>query len=203
MIRIQSRANLDEAVALDAVREHYGLDGTLSPLPGERDRNFLLEGEGGVRYVVKVSSPDEAHEILEFENRMIERLAGETNGLVPGLVAARSGQTLIEHVDPSGATHRIRIIEFLPGTLLANVSPRSEALMVDIGRRMAELDSALGAVPEHPPARIDFDWGAGTRRQRHGARPRSARGGAEDPDRANPRCVPGQGTPSSSASALR
>ena len=161
MIRIQSRANLDEAVALDAVREHYGLDGTLSPLPGERDRNFLLEGEGGVRYVVKVSSPDEAHEILEFENRMIERLAGETNGLVPGLVAARSGQTLIEHVDPSGATHRIRIIEFLPGTLLANVSPRSEALMVDIGRRMAELDSALGAVPEHPPARIDFGWALG------------------------------------------
>lgn len=161
MIRIHSRANLDETVALDAVREHYGLDGTLSPLPGERDLNFLLEIEGGVRCVVKVSSPDEAQEILEFENRMIERLAGETNGLVPGLVAARSGQTLIEHKDPAGATHRIRIIEFLPGTLLANIRPRSEALMVDIGRRMAELDSALGAVPDHPPARVNFDWALG------------------------------------------
>ena len=161
MIRIQSRPDLDEAVALDAVREHYGLDGTLTPLSGERDRNFLLEVDGGVRYIVKVSSPDEPQPILEFENRMIERLAADTNSLVPGLVAARSGETLIEHEDPAGATHRVRIMEFLPGMLLATVSPRSEALMVDIGRCMADLDSALGAVPEHPPARVDFHWALG------------------------------------------
>ena len=161
MIRIQSRPDLDEAVALDALREHYGLDGTLTPLPGERDRNFLLEVDSGVRYIVKVSSPDEPQPILEFENRVIERLAADTNGLVPGLVATRSGETLIEHEDPAGATHRIRIIEFLPGRLLATVRPRSEALMVDIGRRVADLDSALGAVPEHPPARVDFHWALG------------------------------------------
>ncbi len=161
MIRIHSRPDLDEAVALDAVREHYGLDGTLTPLSGERDRNFLLEVDGGVRYIVKVSSPDEPQPILEFENRMIERLAADTNILVPGLVAARSGETLIEHEDPTGTTHRVRIMEFLPGMLLANVSPRSEALMVDIGRCMADLDSALGAVPEHPPARVDFHWALG------------------------------------------
>lgn len=161
MIRIHSRPDLDEAVALDAVREHYGLDGTLTPLPGERDRNFLLEVDSGVRYVVKVSSPDEPQAILEFENRMIERLTADTNGLVPGLVAARSGATLVEHVDPAGARHRIRILHFLPGTLLATVRPRSEALLVDIGRRMADLDSALGALPDHPPARVDFDWALG------------------------------------------
>ena len=154
MIRIQSRPQLDEAVALDAVREHYGLDGKLTQLPGERDRNFLLEVDGGVRYVVKVSSPDEPQPLLEFENRMIERLAGDTNGLVPGLVVARSGAALVEHVDPVGATHRMRMFHFLPGRLLATVRPRSEALMVDIGRRMADLDSALGAVPDHPPARL-------------------------------------------------
>jgi 4-aminobutyrate aminotransferase-like enzyme/Ser/Thr protein kinase RdoA (MazF antagonist) len=156
MIQVHSQAIIDESVALEAVRDHYGLDGTLTPLPGERDRNFMLEAEDGVRYVVKVSSPDEPQEILEFENRMIERLAGETKGLVPGLVAARSGETLIEQDDPAGATHRIRVIEFLPGRLLATVTPRSEALMVDMGQRMGELDSALGAVPEHPPARVNF-----------------------------------------------
>ena len=161
MIRNQRRPDIDESVALDAVREHYGLDGTLTPLPGYRDRNFLLEADGGVRYVVKVSSPDEPQPILEFENRMIERLAEDTNGLVPGLVAARSGSTLVEHVDPAGSTHRMRILHFLPGSLLATVRPRSEALMVDLGRRMAELDSALGAIPDHPPARDDLDWALG------------------------------------------
>ena len=161
MIRIHSRPDLDEAVALEAVREHYGLDGTLTPLPGYRDRNFLLEVEGGVRYVVKVSCPDQPQTILEFENRMIERLAEDTNGLVPGLVAARSGSTLVEHVDPAGSTHRLRILHFLPGTVLATVRPRSKALMLDIGRRMADLASALGAIPDHPPARIDLDWALG------------------------------------------
>ena len=161
MIRIQNRPDLDAAVALDAVREHYGFDGILTPLPGERDCNFLLEADGGARYVVKVSSPDEPQAILEFENRMIDRLNGDTNGLVPGLVAARSGATLVEHQDSAGATQRLRMLDFLPGTLLATVRPRSESLLVDLGRRMGELDSALGAVPDHPPARIDFDWALG------------------------------------------
>ncbi len=180
MIRTQSRPDLDEAVARDAVSEHYGLDGTLTPLPGERDHNFLLDVDSGARYIVKVSSPDEPQPILEFENRMIERLAADTNGLVPGLVAARSGETLIEHEDPAGATHRVRILEFLPGRLLATVSPRSEALMADIGRRMAELGSALGAVPSTPrPASTSIgrwdtpekSWSAGSLSSRASRKP--------------------------------
>jgi len=161
MIRIQNRPEIDEAAALRAVREHYGLDGVLTPLPGERDRNFLLETEAGVRYVVKVSSPDEPQPILDFENRMIERLNADTNGLVPAIVHARSGVALVEHQEAEGETYRIRLLEHLPGTVLATVRPRSNALLRDLGRRLGELDSALGAVPDHPPARVDFDWALG------------------------------------------
>ena len=71
MIRIQNRPDLDAAEALAAVNEHYGLGGTLSPLPGERDCNFLLTDSDGSRYVVKVSSPEEPQPILEFETDMI------------------------------------------------------------------------------------------------------------------------------------
>ena len=59
MIRTQERPDIGPGEAAEAVRAHYGLEGRLSPLPGERDRNFLLEGPDGRRWVVKVTSPEE------------------------------------------------------------------------------------------------------------------------------------------------
>ncbi len=161
MIRIQSRPDLDAREALDAVRELYGLEGTLRPLPGERDRNFLLETDDGERLVLKVSSPEEPQPILEFETEMIDRLSRDTEGLVPGVVRSTSGATLVEHTDASGTVHRIRVVRYLPGVLLADVRPRTPELLEDLGRKLARLDSALGAVPDHPPARVDFDWALG------------------------------------------
>lgn len=151
MIRIQNRPRIDAEGALAAVREHYGLDGTLVPLPGERDRNFLLDAPDGARYVVKVSSPEEPQAILEFETEMIARVSRETHGLV----RSSAGGLLVEHTDDKDTTHRFRVVDYLPGTLLAHVNPRSADLLEDLGRRLAELDSALGALPDHPPARVD------------------------------------------------
>jgi 4-aminobutyrate aminotransferase-like enzyme/Ser/Thr protein kinase RdoA (MazF antagonist) len=161
MIRIQDLPNIDEAEALAAVRKHYALEGTLSPLSGDRDRNFLVETAEGERYVVKATSPDEPQDILDFETRMMGGLSRETDGLVPGLVPAMDGSHQVEHTGADGTVHRIRVFEFLPGSTLAVANPRSLDLLEDLGRRLAVLDSALGAVPDHPPARVGFDWALG------------------------------------------
>jgi len=161
MINVQNRPELDPEEALEAVREAYGLDGSLTELPGERDRNYLLRTAGGDRYVVKASSPDEPDEILEIENDLVSHAAERTDGLVPGIVPARSGEQMVSHADTEGRTHRIRIVEYRDGGLLADVRPRSPELLTDLGRRLADLDSALGAYPDHPPARVDFDWALG------------------------------------------
>ncbi|MEX2465942.1 MAG: aminotransferase class III-fold pyridoxal phosphate-dependent enzyme [Gemmatimonadota bacterium] len=162
MIRIQRRTEIGLQEALEAVRSLFDLDGTLTVLPGERDQNFLLTAEDGERYVVKISSPDEPDPILRFETEMLVTLSAETEGLVPGVRAATSGAHLSEFEDVEGNTHRIRIVDFLPGTLLANARPRSERLLYDFGKRVAELDSALGGYPDHPPARFNFDWALGS-----------------------------------------
>jgi 4-aminobutyrate aminotransferase-like enzyme/Ser/Thr protein kinase RdoA (MazF antagonist) len=161
MIRIHSRPELEPAEALAAVRDHFDLDGSINLLPGERDRNFLLETPDGVRYVVKAASPDEPDELLRIETSILLHLVERTEGLVPGVVRARSGDTVVSHTDAEGRTHRIRIVEYLPGGLLADVRPRSRGLLTDLGHRMAELVSALGSYPDHPPARVDFDWALG------------------------------------------
>jgi len=161
MIKIQSRPEIGAPDVLVAMREHYALDGSLEPLPGDRDRNFLLTTAEGARYVVKVSSPDEVDEILEIEADLMAHLARSTEGFAPGVVSSTTGRRIVKHTDGLDRTHRIRVVEYLEGGLLANVRPRTSELLYDLGRRLAELDSALGAYPDHPPARTDLDWALG------------------------------------------
>lgn len=161
MIQIQSRPEIDAPDVLEGIREHYALDGALTPLPGDRDRNFLLTTDEGERYVVKVSSPDEVDEILEIEADLMEHLARSTDGFAPGVVRSAEGDRIVKLTDRRGREHRMRIVDYLEGGVLADVRPRSESLLYDVGRRLAELDSALGAYPHHPPARTGLDWALG------------------------------------------
>ncbi len=161
MIRIQSRPDVSPDIVLAAIRQTYGLDGALEALPGERDLNFLLEGAEGRRWVVKVSSPDEPDEILEIETDLMRHVARITPGYSPNVVETSRGDRLGRYEDSSGALHRIRVVEYLEGAVLASVRPRSSPLLEELGARVADLVSALGAYPDHPPARIDFDWALG------------------------------------------
>ena len=161
MTYLQEPPKLSESEVSNSVQEYYGLEGTLHPLPGDRDQNFLLESPGGQKHVVKVSSLDEVQEIIEFETEMITRLSNDTNGLIPSVIPAISGTSLVTHENKQGHHYRLRILEFLPGILLAEVNPRSDALLLNLGERMAELGSVLGAYPDHPPPRINFEWALG------------------------------------------
>lgn len=160
MIKIHDRPELSAAETLAVVEEHFGLNGELTALAGERDLNFRLDTPGGNRYVVKVSSPDEPDEILEIEVDLMRHVARTTEGFSPAPIATKNGDYLVKHASESGET-RIRVVEYLEGGLLASVRPRTDALLYDLGNRVAQLASALGAYPDHPPARIDFDWALG------------------------------------------
>lgn len=161
MIKIQNRPDIELPDVLQGVREHYGMDGELTPLPGDRDRNFLFVGAEGDRWVVKVSTPDESDEILEIEADLVEHLHRTTDGFAPSLRRSTDDRRIVKHTDARGREHRFRIVEYLEGGLLADARPRSLELLHDLGERLAQLDSALGAYPDHPPARMDLDWALG------------------------------------------
>ncbi len=161
MINIQSHPDLAPDAVRDALREQYGIDGTLTQLPGERDLNFLVNVLDGTKVVAKVSTPDETDEILEIEADLIRHLARSTDGFAANVIKSTDGSSIVKHTGPDGQLHRLRVVEYLEGDLLADVRPRSLSLLYDLGRRMADLDSALGAYPDHPPARIDFEWALG------------------------------------------
>ncbi len=161
MIKIQNRPDIAEADVLQGVREHYGMEGRLTPLPGDRDLNFLFESAEGERWVVKVSTPDESDEILEIEADLVEHLHRATDGFAPTVLRSTDDRRIVKHTDGRGQEHRLRVVQYLEGGLLAEARPRSLDLLHDLGVRLAQLDSALGAYPDHPPARMDLDWALG------------------------------------------
>lgn len=161
MINIQNLPDLGPADALAVVRQHYGLDGTLAQLPGERDRNFLLAAEDGRRYVVKASSPDESDQILSIEVDLMMHLARSTEVFSPKVIPTLDGEYVVKRSDAEGREHYLRVVEYLEGELLADVRPRSAELLFNLGLRVAHLSNALGSYPDHPPARIDLEWALG------------------------------------------
>ncbi len=159
MINIQSRPEVSPASVAEALREHFGLEGELSPLAGERDSNFRVDAADGTRYVAKVSSTAESEELLEIEADLMRHVSGIT-GFSPAPIASTSGKHIV-HVRGEDGPLPLRLVEYLDGTLMASVRPRSEGLLYDLGARVADLVSALGAYPDHPPARVDFEWALG------------------------------------------
>lgn len=153
------------------LKRRYGFEGDFSELPGDRDRNFLFRSRNGAKFVAKISFPAEPRSILRFEAKMVALLGKETDGLVPPIVPALDGALLVDGtglvarsggpVSADGGSPCLRLIEHVEGTLLASISPRPVSLLGDLGGKVARLTSALGAVPDHPPARKEFGWALG------------------------------------------
>ncbi len=163
MIRTQQRPDIDAATVEAALARGFDLRGTLSPLPGERDANFLVETRSGERWVAKVSSTDEPEAQLAFECRILAWLAGHDDAPVQAVRTTVLGEPVLHWPSDGGAPWRIRVHGYLPGRVLADVRPRFAATLEDVGRRAAALALRLAAYMEahpdgEPPTRDGFVW---------------------------------------------
>ena len=53
--------------AVSLVSEFFGIDGTAKELPGERDRNFLIQNSKGQRFVLKIFNQCEKMETVDLQ----------------------------------------------------------------------------------------------------------------------------------------
>lgn len=144
----------DERLAAVAA-EHFGLEGTITPLASERDQNARIE-TGGRSYVLKIAHTDEDPDQLRMQNAAMDHLAAtEARGL-PQVVPTLSGDAMARiHVD--GRDHLVRVVTWLDGDLLSQ-TPRSLAQLHDLGAFMGDLTHRLQGFG-HPSAfRPDFVW---------------------------------------------
>jgi 4-aminobutyrate aminotransferase-like enzyme/Ser/Thr protein kinase RdoA (MazF antagonist) len=149
---------VDVEAARSLARERYGVEGEVTVLPSDRDRNFLVEDREGPGLVLKVSNALEDRDFLEFQVELLERLQeADLPFRVPRPVAARDGRPLGELRTEGGHTHLVRAVDWIPGRLLARVRPRTDALLEQTGAMLGALDRALAGW-DPPAARRELQW---------------------------------------------
>jgi Ser/Thr protein kinase RdoA (MazF antagonist) len=142
----------DEASQL--AERFFGVSGGAQSLKGERDQNFLIDGDQG-KFVLKVTNPAEDRSVTDFHTRALLYVAETDPSLsVPRILPARSGGYEAELND--GDARILRLFSFLPGVMAATM-PSSRELRTGIGHALARFDLALKDF-SHPAADYELSW---------------------------------------------
>jgi 4-aminobutyrate aminotransferase-like enzyme/Ser/Thr protein kinase RdoA (MazF antagonist) len=144
------------AEAERVAREVYGLAVRATSLSGERDANFLLTTADARSFTLKlidtIAEPEGAHCQIEVL-RHLE--AHDATLPVPRVFATPEGSetgTVIR----SGCKFATCLLAYLPGRMLADVSP-APPLLHDLGRMLARIDRALQGF-FHPALAQPIAW---------------------------------------------
>ena len=151
MSLLRHAPRFEAAGAAELARELYAVDAYATPLPSERDQNFLLITTEDERFILKIANAIESVDMLEAQNAAMAHV--EAVGVSPRVLATSDGRQIVR--SPSG--HLVRLLSWLPGTPLGSFHARSDALLDDLGRKLGRLSRALGDF-DHPAIHREFHW---------------------------------------------
>ena len=145
------------ANASEILATHWGIHGILRPLPGERERNFHVYTADGREFVLKVASPLEDAGAIDLQVAALAHIADKLpSAPVPRLVPSTEGSRVVHQVI-GGEVHAARLLTWLPGQPMAEVSPHSPALLRAVGGSLGAVTGGLASF-EHPAARRGLKW---------------------------------------------
>src|SRR5574340_542011 len=148
---LQHAPRLDRTEAAALARARFGLVASATPLPSERDQNFLLSTGAGDRYVLKIANAAESREFIDAHVAALTHPTTRTD-LCPRIVPSLSGVPIVE-----AAGHLVRLVTWIAGRPLAEVRWHSPDLLENLGARLGELGRALESF-DHPATHRDFYW---------------------------------------------
>lgn len=131
---------------LEIAETLFGIRGTAQQLPSERDQNFLLTDDSDRKFVLKIANASESHSFLEAQNAVLDYLSERVPFCqrVIGRIAEFEGRL-------------VRLVSYLPGVPLAEISPHTPGLLQDLGQKLGQLSRALANF-DHPAVHRDFHW---------------------------------------------
>ena len=156
--RDPDRPQFSEAEVLEILEQLYGLKGTVQELPSERDQNFRVDATSDEYYVLKISATSESVQVLELQNHAMNHLSQHLPvGSSPCPVKSKSGRE-IEHITAStGSSHAVRLVTYLPGVLLARVTPHTSDFLFSLGQFMGQISTAMESFSDASAER-SFYW---------------------------------------------
>ncbi|WP_299076954.1 aminotransferase class III-fold pyridoxal phosphate-dependent enzyme [uncultured Ruegeria sp.] len=144
---------------VNALRTHWGLEVKLSRLDGEYDLNFLVQAKNGQDYVLKVMRAGCARELVDLQIKALEHIATEAPGLpFPKVLPDLKGALLVDIQDETGEQRLAWLLERLPGQCYAKAAPKSEELILKLGRVLGATDRAFEQFEHDSLNRAGFKW---------------------------------------------
>ncbi|MDI7861827.1 aminotransferase [Rhizobiaceae bacterium n13] len=132
--------------ASDILQLFYALEGVVSELGSQQDRNFRIDTDTD-RFVLKVCRTEYATVEIEAQNAALRHVAKKPDApRVPRVIPAHDDQDLI-FVSVRDVTYQVRLLEYLDGEQLT----RSKHLSLDAVQELGALGGRLAA------ALSDFD----------------------------------------------
>jgi 4-aminobutyrate aminotransferase-like enzyme/Ser/Thr protein kinase RdoA (MazF antagonist) len=144
----------DEAIRF--AKQIFNMECIASPLPSERDQNFLLQAESGKRFVLKIANATEERVMLEAQNQVMEHVVKYVS-FCPRILQTTNGEEITTVKAQDGKNHFVRLVTYLPGTPLGNVKHHSDELLYDLGYKIGQLTNALSDF-DHPALHRNFHW---------------------------------------------
>lgn len=182
-ISLESIPRLTAQEALAVAEQDYGIVGSASALPSERDQNFLIAEPGGAKFVLKIANLSDAPQLLDFQNQAMRHVAKSPSGCrVQRLVSSRKAQDIVTIRNArAGTEHCVRLLTWIDGEVLAKSASRGPVLFESIGTGVAKIDATLRDYA-HPAMHRVLQWDlrhAGLARENAGLLPRGRRARVE------------------------
>ncbi|TMK84345.1 MAG: aminotransferase class III-fold pyridoxal phosphate-dependent enzyme, partial [Actinobacteria bacterium] len=135
----------------------FGVRGSLSPLPSERDRNFRLEDGRGTAFLLKIQNPADDAEVVEMQTAALLHVTRQDPELpVMRVVPTADGRHWAAVGDSAGRPCLARLFTFVEGHNPDTTELGGSALF-DWGAVVARLGRALRGF-FHPAAGYEILW---------------------------------------------
>ena len=135
----------------------FDLSGEFSSLRSERDQNFRIKPQNGVGYVLKISNSEEDAGVIDLQCKALVYIEEQDSALpIPRVIDTKRGDPFTFVEDAKGTQHLVRVLTYLPGVLLDEVS-RTPGLWRSQGSFIGRLDLAMRGF-FHTHARQAHPW---------------------------------------------
>ena len=138
--------------------ELYGIAGAAALLPGEYDCNFHVRARDGQEFVLKCMHPARRSSFVDMQCKALEHLEARVPYLpLPRVLRDNRARQFIEITDAAGQKRLVWMLSYLQGTTLEKSAPHPTELLVELGRFLGQMDSALQTF-SHPEVRRELKW---------------------------------------------
>lgn len=138
-------------------RDLFGLHGTAQRLPGEYDDNFHLRCDDRAQFVVKIVHSGQPRAIVEMQCAALLYLAQHSPALaLPRIHPSLDGMPLAT-TQLAGEQRLLWVLQYLPGRVMADAKPQTDALLDSLGALLGRLDAALAGF-DHTAADRELKW---------------------------------------------